>query len=105
MAEPLRSNAFLGRNFAWLFSVFGFITIVASAMQVGVGTSWLQGSDGFQGASVVFTVASLMGAAASVVLVGAVWGFLTIYNIVCARRYLMAVQRSRGLKRGQTPGV
>lgn len=105
MAEPSRSKAFLERNFAWLFSVFGFISIVASAMQVGIGTNGLQGSGGFQGASVVFTVASLVGTVASVVLVGSVWGFLTIYNVFSARRNLMNVQRSRELKTGQTPGV
>ncbi|KAJ5820320.1 hypothetical protein N7474_005911 [Penicillium riverlandense] len=42
MAEPSRSKAFLERNFAWLFSVFGFITIVASAMQVGWRAWWEQ---------------------------------------------------------------
>lgn len=106
MSEPLWSKAFLERNFAWIFSVFGFVTIVASAMQVGLGTRWLQGSSRFQGASVVFTAGSLVLAAASVVLVGSVWGFLTIYHIFWAKKNLKAVHDTRQAKRyRQVEGV
>lgn len=98
MSQPLWSKEFLERNFAWIFSLLGFVTIVASAMQVGLGTRWFQGNAGFQGASVVFTAGSLVLAAASVGLY-LVWGFLTIYHIFWAKKNLQAVRETRQAKR------
>lgn len=95
ISEASSSKAFLEANFAWLFSVFGFVTIVGSSMQVGVGTDFLNGSSGFQGASVVFTVGSLLVAAGSVVFVALVWGFLFFYHVLWARTNLQKVQRVR----------
>ena len=95
ISESSSSKAFLESNFAWLFSVFGFVTIVGSSMQVGVGTNFLGASSGFQGASVVFTVGSLLVAAGSVVFVALVWGFLMVYHISWARTNLRSVQRQR----------
>lgn len=95
MSEPLWTKAFLERNFAWLFSVFGFVTIVAGSMQVGLGTDLLHDSGKFQRASVVFTVASLIGAIASVLLVSVVWWFLTVYHVMRARENLKIVRKRR----------
>lgn len=95
MSEPLWTKAFLERNFAWLFSVFGFVTIVAGSMQVGLGTDLLHGSGKFQRASVGFTVASLIGVIASVLLVSVVWGFLTVYHILRAKENLKIVRKRR----------
>jgi hypothetical protein len=95
MLEPLWTTAFLERNFAWLFSVFGFVTIVAGSMQVGLGTDSLHGSGKFQSASVGFTVASLIGAIASVLLVGIVWGFMTVYHVLRAKENLKIVRKRR----------
>lgn len=95
MSEPLWTKAFLERNFAWLFSVFGFVTIVAGSMQVGLGTDSLHGSGKFQRASVGFTVASLIGVIASVLLVSVVWGFLTVYHVLRAKENLKIVRKRR----------
>jgi len=95
MSEPLWTKAFLERNFAWLFSVFGFVTIVAGSMQVGLGTDSLHGSGKFQRASVGFTVASLIGVIASVLLVSVVWGFLTVYHVMRAKENLKIVRKRR----------
>ncbi|KAJ5175441.1 uncharacterized protein N7482_001318 [Penicillium canariense] len=103
MSEPLWTKAFLERNFAWLFSVFGFVTIVAGSMQVGLGTHSLQGSEGFQRASVVFTAASLLGAVASVLLVGSVWGFLTVYHVIRAKKNLQVVRKRRIERQNSRP--
>lgn len=96
MSEPLGSKVFLVGNFAWLISFFWLVTIATSAMQVGIGTSLLGENKLFQGVSVVFVVASLVGVAASVMLIGSVWVFLAIYHILRAKRNLMTVQKSRG---------
>jgi hypothetical protein len=95
MSEPLWTKAFLERNFAWLFSVFGFVTIVAGSMQVGLGTDSLHGSGKFQSASVGFTVASLIGVIASVLLVSVIWGFLTVYHVLRAKENLKIVRKRR----------
>lgn len=95
MSEPLWTKAFLERNFAWLFSVFGFVTIVAGSMQVGLGTDSLRDSGKFQNASVGFTAASLIGVIASVVLVSLVWGFLAVYHVLRAKENLKIVRKRR----------
>lgn len=95
MSEPVWTKAFLERNFAWLFSVFGFVTIVAGSMQVGLGTDSLHGNGNFQNASVGFTVASLVGVIMSVLLVSVVWGFLTVYHVLRAKENLKIVRKRR----------
>lgn len=95
MSEPLWTKTFLERNFAWLFSVFGFVTIVAGSMQVGLGTDSLHANGEFQRASVGFTVASLIGVIASVLLVSVVWGFLTVYHVMRAKENLKIVRKRR----------
>lgn len=95
MSEPIWTKAFLERNFAWLFSVFGFVTIVAGSMQVGLGTDSLHDSGKFQRASVWFTVASLIGVIASVLLLIVVWGFLAVYQVMRAKENLKIVRKRR----------
>ncbi|KAJ6093411.1 hypothetical protein N7486_008700 [Penicillium sp. IBT 16267x] len=95
LSKSSSSNEFLEHNFAWLFSVFGFVTIVGSSMQVGLGTGFLQDAWGFEGASVVFTVGSLVVATISVLLIGCAWAFLFVYHVLWARQYLQFVQQKR----------
>lgn len=95
MSESSWSRAFFDRNFAWMLSMFAFFSIVASSMQVGLGTDWLHRSPRFQTASVVFTAWSLVVAAAGILLVGIVWIFLFLYNVTLARANLRVVMRRR----------
>ena len=60
--------SFFERNTAWLLIAIIYITIVLTAMQVGLGTSQLQGNAAFNRASYGFTVLSILGPL--VVLVG-----------------------------------
>lgn len=75
--------------------MFAFFSIVASSMQVGLGTDWLYRSPRFQTASVVFTAWSLVVAATGILLVGIVWIFLFLYNVTLARANLRVVIRRR----------
>ena len=58
--ESDRFSVFLRRNFAWLAVAFLYITVVLSAMQVGLSTDRLKGSSRFQDASAGFTIFSIL---------------------------------------------
>lgn len=60
-------NVFFRRNFAWLIIAFAYITIILTAMQVGLATSNLSKDDRFQAASYGFAVFSIL---VPVVMVG-----------------------------------
>ena len=50
---------FFRRNFAWILIVFLYVTVVLTAMQVGLATTQLAGSSRFQAASYGFAVFSI----------------------------------------------
>lgn len=81
-------QSFLRRNFAWLLAVFVYVTVVLTAMQVGLGTIQLRNSRSFNEASYGFTVLAILLplAAFAVVLVTSIC--LTIYNVRLTRRHL-----------------
>ncbi|TKA65595.1 hypothetical protein B0A49_12416 [Cryomyces minteri] len=54
-------SVFFRRNFAWVAAVFFYVTIVLTAMQVGLGTDRLKNDTRFQAASYGFTVFSILG--------------------------------------------
>jgi hypothetical protein len=62
-------DIFFRRNFAWLIVVFAYITIVLTAMQVGLATGNLSQDSRFQAASYGFAVFSIM---VPVIMVGIV---------------------------------
>lgn len=64
-----RYDVFFRRNFAWLIVVFAYLSIVLTAMQVGLATSILSEDYRFQAASYGFAVFSIM---VPVVMVGIV---------------------------------
>ncbi|KAJ5908476.1 hypothetical protein N7495_001158 [Penicillium taxi] len=94
-SKPSSSKVFLERNFTWLFSLFGLVSIIASSMQVGLGTGFLQGNGAFQRASVVFTTASLLLVALGMMFIGSIWWFLLFYNITWARSNFAIVEGKR----------
>ena len=53
-------SSFVEQNFAWVLTLIVYITIVLTAMQVGLGTTELQSSSLFNRASYGFTVFSIM---------------------------------------------
>lgn len=53
-------SSFIEQNFAWVLTVIVYITIVLTAMQVGLATTELQSSQMFDRASYAFTVFSIM---------------------------------------------
>ncbi|KAH7400987.1 heterokaryon incompatibility protein-domain-containing protein [Phaeosphaeria sp. MPI-PUGE-AT-0046c] len=51
MATPTWYTQFFERNFSWILAAFIYITVILSAMQVGLATSHLQGNAQFQDVS------------------------------------------------------
>ena len=54
-SEYNRYSVFVKRNFAWIIGAFVYITIVLTAMQVGLATDRLGKNERFQNASYAFT--------------------------------------------------
>jgi hypothetical protein len=66
-------NAFFGRHFKWTLAVFAVLSVLLSALQVGLATTVLQDNLDFQRASYGFTIAALVAAVASVTAIFLVW--------------------------------
>jgi hypothetical protein len=79
-------KSFFSRNFAWLLAVFAYLTIILSALQVGLATTLLQENDAFQSASYGFAVTSVVAVAVSVFAIFLVWLFLFVYHLFSAWR-------------------
>jgi hypothetical protein len=88
-------KSFFSRNFAWLLAVFAYLSIILSALQVGLATTSLQGSESFQLASYGFTVTSVVAVAVSVFAIFLVWLFLFVYHLLTVWRYNRYVSRKR----------
>ena len=56
-----RYGAFWEENFAWVAIVIVYVTLILSAMQVGLGTTALEDSAAFHSASYGFTVFAILG--------------------------------------------
>lgn len=103
-----RFSVFLNRNFAWLAVAFLYITVVLSAMQVGLATDQLKGSSRFQDASYGFTVFSILTPLIVVAFVSFVLLVLVFYNVSKTLIYKKKVENERSQphpNRQQQPSV
>ena len=89
-----RFNGHIFRGYApqasrgWLVGTLVYITIVLTAMQVGLGTTRLSNNLAFQRASYGFTVFSIMG---PVIILGGYWGgmvLVILWNLLFTWRYI-----------------
>ncbi len=74
-------SSFFVRRFAWLFAVFAYVTIVLTAMQVGLATQRLQPSQSFQDASYGFVVFSIAAPLIAVVTAAVTFFIALLYNL------------------------
>lgn len=79
-------QAFFMQNFGWIFAVFAYVSVILSAMQVGLGIDQLQGNQGFQQVSRWLTIGSLVLCAFSFGLILVVWNFLFFFHVIWAWR-------------------
>ncbi|KAJ0415183.1 hypothetical protein BJY00DRAFT_305047 [Aspergillus carlsbadensis] len=70
----------LERNFAWVLTVIVYVTVVLTAMQVGLATTDLDDNARFNQASYIFTVFSILAPLAVLVMVAIVTLVLTFFN-------------------------
>ncbi|KAL1641677.1 hypothetical protein SLS58_005955 [Diplodia intermedia] len=89
---------FFEDNFTRLASVLGYIVIVLTAMQVGLGTDRLERSPLFQDASYGFTVFSIIAPLIAVALVLAVFVYLVLWNIKETRKYARKRFKTMGIE-------
>ncbi|KAK3112467.1 hypothetical protein LTR53_011244 [Teratosphaeriaceae sp. CCFEE 6253] len=92
-----RVGSFFVRNFGWLAGIFAYLSIMLSAMQVGLGTSRLALNGSFQDASYGFAVfaLSLPLTAAAGALVLYIW--ILVSSVRWAYRNNAKVQEARGM--------
>ncbi|KAF2814950.1 uncharacterized protein BDZ99DRAFT_458909 [Mytilinidion resinicola] len=88
-------RAFFERHFKWILAVFAIVSVLLSALQVGLATTMLQGNRLFQSALYGFIIASLVAIVTSVIVVFLVWLGLFCYHLLVTWRNNRAVNRRR----------
>lgn len=79
--EYNRYSVFVQRNFAWIIGAFVYITIVLTAMQVGLATDRLGKNERFQNASYGFTVFAILAPIAALGVLAVVLIVLIFFNL------------------------
>ena len=87
-------SSFIEKNFAWVLTVIVYITIVLTAMQVGLATTELQKSELFNRASYGFTVFSIMAPLGILLVLLFVLLILIVFNLIYALNKRRATCRS-----------
>jgi uncharacterized protein HemY len=81
-----------------MIAVFAILSVLLSALQVGLGTRALQDDNVYQQAAYGCTVFVAAAIVASAVVVFAVWFLLFWYYLCSTWRYNRAVDRRRNLR-------
>lgn len=94
------------RNFAWVLVAFVYITIVLTAMQVGLATDRLGQSDMFQNVSYGFTVFSILAPLIILAFLGLNLLSLSAFNIIATISFKRRTERARRVSlEAKTPGA
>jgi hypothetical protein len=88
-------QVFFRHHFAGLLAVFAYVTVMSSAMQVGLAIPQLQGSAGFTNASFGFSITAMVSRAGAAIVILLVWGVLFWYHILSTLRYCRKVEIER----------
>jgi hypothetical protein len=83
-----RYTVFFERNFGWVVTVFFYITIILTAMQVGLGTTALQQDNMFQQASYGFTVFSIVLPVCAVGVGVLLFSWFFVFNLIATKAFL-----------------
>lgn len=87
MSTPTWYTRFFERNFSWILAAFIYITVILSAMQVGLATSVLQNDVQFQNLSYGIAVTAIVIVAAAIVLMLGIWVVLFWFHLCSTIRY------------------
>lgn len=75
-------EAFFEQNFGWLLGAFVVFSVILSALQVGLATDALRGSQTYQNFSLVIAIATLSAVACGSLVVFTVWAVLFWYHLL-----------------------
>ncbi|KAH3916635.1 hypothetical protein HBH56_061200 [Parastagonospora nodorum] len=87
MSNPTCYTQFFERNFGWIVAAFIYITVILSAMQVGLATSRLENNVSFQNVSYGVAVMSIVVVLVVAVSMLAVWFVLFWFHLCSTIRH------------------
>ena len=90
-----RYSIFVQRNFAWLLVAFVYITIVLSAMQVGLATNRLSKDGRFQNASYGFSIFSILASLIGIIVITLVLSGLFAFHLLATVSFKKGVESKR----------
>lgn len=99
MSTPTCYKQFFERNFGWIVAAFIYITVILSAMQVGLATSHLQNNLSFQKVSYGIALVSIVVVLVVVVSMLAVWFVLFWFHLCSTIRHSKRELAKRGTMR------
>ncbi|KAJ9660143.1 hypothetical protein H2201_007050 [Coniosporium apollinis] len=82
-----QSSVFFRANFKQLITIFAYITIVLSAMQVGLATTKLQDNGRFQQAAYGFTIFSILAPLIALGIAASLFVLLFVANLIATLMY------------------
>jgi hypothetical protein len=88
-------TAFFQRNFGWILAVFGYFTVLLSAMQVALATEKLGGSAAFQEFSLCIAMLSLAFVLFTVAIILFVWAFMFWFHLLSTAQYVKKTRMQR----------
>jgi uncharacterized membrane protein len=95
MSRATWYRAFFERKFAWILAILVYMTVILSAMQVGLGTKRLQESSTFQRASSNFAMTSIVTVLVMIAMIFFVWVLLFAYHLLSTIQHSKRVERDR----------
>lgn len=95
MSFSTRYRAFFDTNFGWMLATFAYISVILSALQVGLGTELLADSAVFQMMSYVLTLSALAAAFTSAMWLMVVFLALLAYHFTSTLLFVRRLQMRR----------
>ncbi|KAE8360895.1 hypothetical protein BDV27DRAFT_34159 [Aspergillus caelatus] len=95
MSSSTWYRAFFERNFSWIFAALVYVSVLLSAMQVGLATSELTENYNFQRFCYGFALASIISTLILVGMIAVFWASLFCYHLCLTIVYHRRVQRER----------
>jgi hypothetical protein len=95
MSSSTWYKAFFERNFGWALALLLYLTVILSAMQVGLATERLQGNIRFQRASYSFALTSVIAVLTMAVAIVLVWALLFCYHLFTTIQHSRHIRKER----------
>ncbi|KAI1337921.1 hypothetical protein F5Y15DRAFT_388322 [Xylariaceae sp. FL0016] len=97
ISVPTWYQEFFGRNFSWMLSVFVYMSVILSAMQVGLATPQLGDQVRFQNLSYGIALVAIAAVVGSIAIITILWVGLFCYHIASTLFFIKRVNGNREL--------